>query len=302
MQFNHIYFIVNPASGKEEPILFYINQALEQSGINWDIAVTKKDRSAGDIARTLIGKTDLVVVYGGDGCVTDVASALHGTQTPMAIIPGGTANVMAKELGIPLASVDALEMLNSDQMQLKAIDMGMMNGHPFLLRINLGIMADMVSQADRKLKNNIGQLAYGVAAVKTIAEAEPIAYHLEIDDEIIEETGVSLTVTNSGNIGIGDFALQPGISITDGLLDIILLKDTNFISLLKVAGSTLLQNETDALRHWKCKKVLIRLESEQNYICDDYEETAKELSISVVPASIKILVPASPDFRKTAAS
>jgi diacylglycerol kinase (ATP) len=278
MKFHHIHFIINPASGNEEPILSYINRAFEKSSVNWDISVTKKEKSAGDIARTLIGKTDIV--------------AVHGTDMPIAIIPGGTANVMAKELGIPLKAIDALELLVSGITKLKAIDMGIVNGHPFMLRVNIGIMADMVLQADRALKDNIGQLAYGVTAIKTIAEAEAIKYQLEIDGKIIEETGVSLTVTNSGNIGIGDFTLQPGISITDGLLDIVLLKDNSFISILKVAGSTLLQNETDAVMHWQCKQVVIKMEEEQPFICDDGEQSAKNLTIKVVPASLKIAVPA----------
>jgi diacylglycerol kinase (ATP) len=291
MKFRHIHFIINPASGKEEPILSYINQVFDNSDINWDITVTKRGISAGDIARTLIGKTDLIAVYGGDGCVTEVASALYDTAMPMAIIPGGTANVMAKELAIPIDTKEAIQLLISEQVFFKTIDMGLMNDHPFLLRVNLGIMADMILETDRDLKDNIGQLAYGVTAIKTIANAEPIKYQLEIDGKFVEESGVSLTVTNSGNMGIGDFALQPGISITDGLLDVILLKDTNFVSLLKVAGSTLLQNETDAIRHWSCKQVTITTEQEQHFICDDYEETARVLNIKVAPAAIQILVP-----------
>jgi diacylglycerol kinase (ATP) len=291
MKFKHIHFIINPAAGKEEAILSYINQVFDNSDTDWDITVTKRGIGAGDIARTLIGKTELIAVYGGDGCVTEVASALYGTAMPMAIIPGGTANVMAKELAIPIDTKAALELLFSDQTSLKTIDMGLMNGHPFLLRVNLGIMADMILQTDRNLKDNIGQLAYGVTAIKTIANAEPIKYRLEIDGKLIEESGVSLTVTNSGNMGIGDFALQPGISITDGMLDVVLLKDTDFISLLKVAGSTLLQNETDAIMHWPCKQVTITTEQEQHFICDDYEEMARVLNIKVAPAAIKILVP-----------
>jgi diacylglycerol kinase (ATP) len=291
MKFKHIHFIINPASGKEEPILSYINQVFDNSDINWDVTVTKRGISAGDIARTLIGKTDLIAVYGGDGCVTEVASALYDTAMPMAIIPGGTANVMAKELAIPIDTKEAIQLLISGQVFFKTIDMGLMNDHPFLLRVNLGIMADMILETDRDLKDNIGQLAYGVTAIKTIANAEPIKYQLEIDGKYIEESGVSLTVTNSGNMGIGDFALQPGISITDGLLDVILLKDTNFVSLLKVAGSTLLQNETDAIRHWSCKQVTITTEQEQHFICDDYEEKARVLNIKVAPAAIQILVP-----------
>ena len=292
MKFKNIHFIINPASGKEEPILNYISQAFADSNINWDLSLTKKGHSAAELAKKLIDKTDLVIVYGGDGCVTEVATALHGSCTPMAILPGGTANVMAKELDIPQDSRDALELLKDGNHQIKNIDMGTVNGKPFLLRVNMGIMADMILTADRKLKETVGQMAYGVTAVKTIAAAEEVSYKMIIDGKTIEETGVSLTITNSGNIGVGDLSMQPGISVTDGLLDIILLKDTDLSSLLKVAGSTLLRQKTDALMHWRCKEVVISTKKAQQYIRDDCEETAKKLTIKMVPASIKILVPA----------
>jgi diacylglycerol kinase (ATP) len=287
----HIHFIINPACGKQEPILSYINNVMAEAQVNWDVSVTKKDFGADKIAKDLIGKTDLVAVYGGDGCVTAVTSALHGTNLPIAIIPGGTANVMAKELNIPLDTMEALSLLANGKHQIIDVDMGLANQTPFLLRINLGIMADMVTDADRDLKNSIGQLAYGVTAVKTVAAAKSIDYKLDIDGEKIQATGVSLTVTNSGNIGIGDYALQPNISITDGMLDVILMKENNLSSLLKIAGSTLLQQETDALQHWKAKKVEICMQEEQSYICDDTELIAKELKIEIVPGSIKMLVP-----------
>jgi diacylglycerol kinase (ATP) len=252
MKFKHICFIINPASGKQEPILSLIDKTLDNTGIDWDVFVTKRDKGAGEIAAELVGATDLIAVYGGDGGVTEVASVLQGSKTPMAIIPGGTANVMARELEIPLETTAAITLLANNENELRSIDMGRFNGQPFLLRVNMGIMADMVLQADRNLKNSIGQLAYRITAMKTIASAEPTNYHLEIDGVTFEETGVSLTVTNSGHVGVGDFALQPGISIVDGLLDVILMKNASLLSVLKVAGSTLLQSETEALSHWQC--------------------------------------------------
>lgn len=292
MKLKHIHFIVNPASGKEEPILYFINKAMADADIAWDISVTKKDLGADEIAGKLIGKTDLVAVYGGDGCVTAVASALHGSSLPIAIIPGGTANVMAKELGIPMDSVEALALLADNMHKIIAIDMGLVNDMPFLLRVNLGIMADMVTHADRGMKESVGQLAYGITAVKTMAQAESVEYTLEIDGQNIVTSGVALTVTNSGNMGIGDFAMQPGISITDGLLDVILMKENSLTSVLKIAGSTLLQQETEALQHWKAKKVVIGMAKKQSFICDDTEHTAQKLSLEVVPGSILMLVPA----------
>ena len=292
MKFRHIHFIINPASEKGVPVLFYIHQAFIGSDSKWDMSVTHAYRNAADIARSLIGKTDLIAVYGGDGCVTSVARALHGTSTPMAIIPGGTANVMAHELDLPMETRAAIEMLLNDKCQIKAIDMGTMNGQPFLLRVNLGIMADMVLQADRKFKNYIGRLAYFIAGIKTIANAQPIAYNLEIDGIEINETAYSLTITNSGNIGISNLMMQPGISVTDGWLDIILLKSNSLSTLLKLTGATLLQSKTDAIMHWKCKKVVIKLKEKQAFICDDYKEIADEINIELVPASINMVVPA----------
>ncbi len=291
MQFKRIHFIINPAAGREEAILSFINRVFAGSGVEWDVSVTRVGRDAADIAVGLVGKTDLVAVYGGDGSVTDVARALYSTGMPMAIIPGGTANVSAKELGLPQDSVDALELLLRDDIELKAVDMGMVNGKPFLLRVNLGIMADMVLQADRDLKDNFGQLAYGVAGLITYANAAPHLYKLLIDGVAIEEDGVALTVTNSGNIGIGDFGLQPGISVTDGLLDVLLLNTADFTSFIKIAGSALLSMETDAIKHWQCKQVQITLEAGQQYICDDCEESASVLDIHVVPGAINIVVP-----------
>ncbi|MBD1393034.1 diacylglycerol/lipid kinase family protein [Mucilaginibacter glaciei] len=292
MKFKHIHFIINPAAAKKEPVLSYISLAFKNSRTDWDVSLTKKSLGAGEIARKLIGNTDLIVVYGGDGCVTAVAAALNGSKQPMAILPGGTANVMAGELGVPTDTEAALEILKKGRFHLKAVDMGRVNGEPFLLRVNLGIMADMVIGANRELKNNFGQLAYGITTIQKVAEAEPITYELQLDDKKkFRASGVALTITNSGNMGMGGLELQPGISITDGLLDVILMPDKNLLTLLKVAGSTLLQNETTALQHWTCSKAVITLPKKQNFICDDAKRNTKKLKITVMPGAILMLVP-----------
>lgn len=294
MAFKHITFVLNPFAAKQEPIVSLISKAMDDFDGNWDIMVSQKDRKPAKIATEMIGQTDLLVIYGGDGCVTEVAAALTGSTLPLAILPAGTANVMAKELGIPLDTVAALKIITEEAHQLLAVDMGSMNGEPFLLRVNVGVMADMVIRADRKLKDQIGQLAYGLTAIKTLSEAEPMKYRLEIDGEEITAAGVSLTITNSGHMGIGEFALQPGISITDGWLDVILMKDSDLLSVLKIAGNTLLQSTTDALLHWKCKRIVVTLNEPVNFICDDREVEAKQLKIIVVPAAIQLLIPLIP--------
>ncbi len=292
MKYKNIHFIINPAAGNEVPILSYINKVFCDTDITWDVSITKKDKPIVDIVNSLKGKDiDIIAVYGGDGSVTEVAAALCGSDTPMAIIPGGTANVMAKELGLPLTAPGALQLLVGNNTRTEHLDMGTMNGKPFLLRVNLGIMADMILKVDSTQKNTFGQMAYGISALKTMVDTQPVKYTLTIDGERIETSGVSLTVTNAGNAGMGQFVLQQGISITDGMLDVLLLPNADLTTILKVAGNTVMSNDTDVVKHWQCKNVTIEMEQEQHFICDDHEETASLIAIKILPASLKILVP-----------
>ena len=291
MDFENIHFIINPASGNAEPILSYFDSAFLNKNIKWQVSITKHELEAYKIATKMAGTVDLIVIYGGDGSVSEVASALIGKDTPMAIIPGGTANVLSKELGIPQDSEAAIQLLVNGKMKIEEIDMGMANDCPFLIRINFGIMADMILHTNREMKNKLGQFAYGITSLQTIGEAKPTIYNLVIDGKSFTETCVALTVTNAGNLGIGDFSLAPGIDITDGYLDLLMLYDTDFLTMLQLAGSTLFQTESDILKHIRCKEISIELSQPTEYIFDDTKKTTTHLHIKVLPKALKILVP-----------
>lgn len=268
-----------------------INQIFNNSGLSVTIYVLKKNDDLAEIVSAASKKTDMIAVYGGDGSITQAAVPLIGSGTPLAIMPGGTANVLSKELGIPQDTIDVLTLLRDKRYQFKTIDTGLVNGKAFLLRVNLGIMAEMITETDPELKDKIGQLAYGVATIKTAMDAKPVSYELNIDGKEVRAEGVSLTVTNSGSMGVGDLQLQPGISVSDGLLDIVLLKDAGILSIVKAAGSAILGKETEAVNHWTCKTVTITLPNEQVYLCDDCEARADKLNIKIVPSSLTVVVP-----------
>jgi diacylglycerol kinase (ATP) len=291
VKLNRIFFIVNLSAGQKEPITEYINNIFYGSDLTWSIYVLQKGEHASEIVRSQIGLYDLIVVYGGDGSVTEAARHLIGTKTPLAIIPGGTANILAKELGIPQDIETALKLIRDQSFMIKTIDTGLVNGRPFLLRINLGIMATMITEANPELKESLGQMAYGISAIKAIYKSEPVTYMLDIDGKTINVEGESLTITNSGSMGIGYLQMQPGISIEDGLLDVVLLKDAGLLSLVKATGSSLFNQETDAISHWACRKVTVTMQTEQLFLCDDCEDKAKQLAIEVVPASLTVVIP-----------
>ncbi len=293
MKFNKIHLIINPAAGNEEPILSYLNSAFQDTGIAWEVSITKAEGDATTVAASLIGKVDAIAVYGGDGSVAEVAKALNGFMTPMAIIPGGTANVLSKELGIPQDSKEAIALLSSGHCKAITIDAAIANHELFLIRVNLGIMAHMVLEASRELKDKVGQLAYGITAVKTLIHSESISYRLLIDGVEVNSEGVALTVTNCGSIGIGDYSFLPDIKTNDGKLDVILMRKANLLSVLRLAGSTLMQTDSEVLQHWQCKEIEIRSGEAQSYILDDCERTSNNISIKILPGALKIIVPES---------
>lgn len=296
MKFKKIHIIINPASGQDEPILSYLNKAFHDTDIEWEVSITKQDNDAARFAQQWLNKVDVIAIYGGDGSIAEVAQVMQGQDTPLAIIPGGTANVMAKELGIPISTEDAIALLKNGDTEIIEMDMAMANDDLFMIRVNLGIMADMVVEASRELKNKVGQLAYGITAIQTMVKADAMLYTMKIDGEMITEEGVALTVTNCGNIGVGDFSFLPEININDGWLDVILLNKADLMSVLRVAGATLMKTESEVLKHWKCKEIEIEIEIEMNapqkYILDDCEKEATSLHIKIIPRALKVVVPA----------
>ncbi len=289
----NIHIIINPASGQDEPILSMINKTFEGSGIEWDVSVTKEAGDAFAFAEKALEKNfDAVGIYGGDGSVVEVAEALFRHTTPLAIIPGGTANVMAKELKIPVETTAALEMIKTGACEPKAIDMARANDTLFMVRINAGFVADMVTQTDRDLKDKLGQLAYGVTAVKHIAQSEPVRYDLTIDGEPVSAEGVALVIANSGNIGFTGLSYVPDIDVSDGLLDVIVIKRADVASIVALAGSALLQKKPEnEIEQWKAKKLSVTIPEQQSVMIDDSEIQTKDLSAEILPAAIRILVP-----------
>jgi len=285
-----VQFIINPAAGKETPITDIINDVFAGSGIPFSIAVSQ----AADDIFTLVSRhrqeAQLLAVYGGDGTVMEAARALYNSPTPLFIIPGGTANVMAKELNIPVDSKAALQLLLSGDYAIKAIDMGLVNGCPFLIRVNLGILADMITETSPEMKERWGQWAYGLTAFQNLPEAGT-PFRLRIDGKEYEETAVALTVTNAGNIGREGYSFLPGIRVDDGLLDVISMSDADLWSLLKVTGSMLLQKDSATLQHRRAKEIHISAGGPLHFLCDDKAQTADALHIQVTPGALQVAVP-----------
>ncbi len=116
-------------------------------------------------ARDAAGRYTIVAAVGGDGTVRDVAAGLAGSSTPLAIIPNGTANVLASDLGIPMRPADAANLLRAGAYSAP-LDLGSVNGKPFVLNVGAGYAARLILGTPHSWKRRIGFFAYLPAAVR----------------------------------------------------------------------------------------------------------------------------------------
>ncbi|MDQ4076104.1 MAG: NAD(+)/NADH kinase, partial [Chloroflexota bacterium] len=188
-----VHVIINPAAGQNRPVLGILNSVFHPAGIDWDVSITHKAGDARRYAQEAVeASVDIVATYGGDGTVMEAASGLLGSDVPLAIFPGGTANVMSVELGISNDLAEAGALICGDDCEVVAVDMGQTGkGDYFILRVGIGLEAQMVEGADRNLKNRVGSLAYALSALNALRDPVTSHYQMTIDGEELESTGIT---------------------------------------------------------------------------------------------------------------
>lgn len=289
--FNKISIIVNPAAGQPQPIFETLEQVLgTRADLEWSTVTTQKDGDGRRFAQDAIrAGVDLVVAYGGDGTVKDVMNGLIGGHVPLAILPGGTGNALAHELHIPMDLNEAIALL-FDGYSLQPLDVGKVakdgkNAH-FLLRAGVGLITDIVTEASREDKDKFGNLAYVIASLKTLVSAEPLTFSLMVDQQPIEEQGLTCIVANSAAVGAFQFA--PDVSFCDGLLDVFIF-DGKFKSILETVASNV--KLTSFSQRWQGREVQLQVQPPCPLVIDGEEFGYTPVTISVLPQAVRVLVP-----------
>ncbi len=294
-EINNVFVIINPASGQDRPLLGTLNRAFNARGINWDVGLTKKAGDALRLAReAVLAGADAVAVYGGDGTVMEAASGLSGSGVPLAIFPGGTANVMSIELGIPSDLEQAVALVSGDARRIRTIDMGrvrgsVMNEQMFLLRLSIGYFARMTEGAARENKNRMGVLAYAFSALNALPQAEMVRFRVEIDGEVVESEGVTCIVANSGALGVPGLTFSRQVSIDDGLLDVVVMRNADLLEVAKVLGNSL--SGLENLPHWQGREITLHADPVQPIECDGEMIDPTPITVSIVPQALQVIVP-----------
>lgn len=173
---------------KKELLLDGVIEALSASGVLVDVFATERPGHATALARRASAVCERVVAWGGDGTVNEVAAGLVGSEAALGILPGGTVNVFAREVGIPLSLDRAVEAFLCGR--TVRIPVGLANGKPFLLMVGVGLDGEVVYRLESGLKDAVGVAAFWLDGFRTLARFPLAPLTLRVGDRELEGSGV----------------------------------------------------------------------------------------------------------------
>ncbi len=292
-----VAIIFNPVSGTED--LATRRTGLEQlaraAGLTCGLAETDADRGAGPLATQAVADgMERVIVSGGDGSVTEAAHALAGTATSLAVVPGGTGNLLALNLGIP-TDRDAAMRLALGGAALP-IDIGRANGSAFLIAAGMGLDARVMRAADRTLKDRYGQLAYFIAGWRNLGRRHTL-FTITIDGRRLHRYGQTVLVANLGRITAG-LELVPGSDPGDGVLEVAILRTRRVRDLALLAWRALLgrPRSDDLLEVHRGRHIVVETRAAQPVQIDgDEHPPTNRLEFTVERGSLLLVRPERDD-------
>jgi diacylglycerol kinase (ATP) len=244
--------------GGSRPPLGRILTAFRQAGCDAEVwAGHGPDWTLEAARRAVATGVDAVFGAGGDGVLAAILPALLGTDTALGVVPLGTGNVWARELGLPLDAAAAIAA------QLKApprrVDIGLLNRQPFLVVASAGLDAKIVEVVEASMKG-LGQAAYPLAGLGLLGEVRGARCRVRLDAEEIEVPLLAAVVTN-GRLYGGLVSLVPNARLDDGLLDVVLFEGTDPFQLAAHVARVLAgQHQRDANIHISSART-VRIES-----------------------------------------
>ncbi|OLS02522.1 diacylglycerol/lipid kinase family protein [Tissierella creatinophila] len=292
-----IKLIINPSSGRQavETRVDYLCKLLLDDGYTLGKYYTqKKDDAVNETIKTCSsGEWDTIIACGGDGTINEVATGIAKStnKLPVAILQSGTVNDFANYMNMPSKIPDFFKMIKNRH--IVEIDLGKVNNKYFVNVAAGGLLTDVGFQVPIEAKALLGRMAYYFEGLRTLIlqGIEPIHLSFESEEYTKEEDVLLFVVSNSASIG-GFKKLAPDADVLDGLLDVLIIKNSDIPELANIFFNVL---KGDHINHpnvvyFKTKNILIR--AKKNITIDIDGEAGGRLpaNFKVIPSGMKIIV------------
>jgi diacylglycerol kinase family enzyme len=293
MSGNRAAIVVNPTKVDDgEDFRKSVGRAMEDHG--WDeplwLETTPEDPGRGQAESAVSAGAGLVLACGGDGTVTACAEGVTGTGVPLAIIPMGTGNLLARNIGLPMGRDEALAVALGGAQQ--AVDAGRVNGTLFVVMAGLGLDAQMLSDASDSLKKRLGWFAYAISAARHLGD-RPMRVTVSADGGRRRRMRASALVV--GNVGWlrGGLPLLPDARPDDGMLDAVVLIAGGPARWLAVATDIVLRREAqDRIYRVQFTELRVTLDHEQPWELDgEVMGSTRQLTVAAQPGALLLRMP-----------
>lgn len=297
--------------------------ALEEENGDWGetlwIETTEDDPGQGQAKEAVAAGVDVVIVAGGDGTVRAVAESLHDSKVPLALLPSGTGNLLARNLDLTLDdTANALE--TAFRGKDRAIDLGLIRirhedesvtQHAYLVMAGLGLDAKMLAATDDDLKARVGWLAYVKAIGQVLRDKNQLQIRYNLDGRGNRSVRAhTIMIGNCGSLP-ANILLLPDAAVDDGEFDIVVLRPEGFIGWVQILVKVFWENgvlrrntvgrklmgltkEVRALNYLKGKELVLRLQRPEEIELDgDGFGKAIGLKTWIDAGGLVVRVPAS---------
>lgn len=260
-----------------------------------EVRLTAGPGDAGELARWGVAAGfDTVVAAGGDGTVNEVVNGLAGAEhVTLGVLPLGTMNVFAAELGIPGGRLRrGWEIIRAGH--TRQLDIARANGHHFVQMAGIGFDAQAVAEVDREMKKNLGPFAYVLAAARVAARRPP---RLVIEPAEGPAREGCFVLVGNGRFYGGPFAVFREARMDDGLLDVVICKTVTHLDLLRYIQNLLLGTHLalpDVEWFQTARAVIRPAEGERDTVpfeADGELAGCAPVALDLLPGALRVLAP-----------
>lgn len=230
-----------------------------------------------------------IVAAGGDGTINEVVNGLAGTNATLGLLPIGTMNVFATELGLPVNNLERCWNIVQGE-STRAVDLPKANQKFFVQLAGVGLDAQVVKETSAQLKRNFGPLSYLISAAQ-IAARKPPRLLLESDQTPIKEG--SFVLVGNGRLYGGPFPFFKHAVIDDGKLDVIVFKSLGYLEIIKYLQDVVFSSEIRVPEIEYFQTSRLRVESEQSVPVELDGELVGNCPVefTLEERSLRVLVP-----------